>query len=170
MKECFKCKISKPLSDFYKHSKMSDGHLNKCKTCTKEDVRKHRAENDSVREYDRNRPNARERSLKNQERTKHLWETSHSFRESRLNGLRKWKCENPNKRKAQNAANNALRDGRLERKYSCQHCGEKSDRLHKHHWSYEPQYWLDVVWLCSTCHGVEHKRLNDLGRCPDAAQ
>jgi len=38
MKKCFKCNTVKPLTDFYKHPQMGDGHLNKCKVCNRKDA------------------------------------------------------------------------------------------------------------------------------------
>lgn len=37
-KRCFKCGRLLPLNYFYAHPRMADGHLNKCKDCTKNDA------------------------------------------------------------------------------------------------------------------------------------
>ncbi len=133
MKKCFKCGLLKDLHDFYKHKMMADGHLNKCKDCAKKDVRKHRMENDSVREYDRNRS-------KYPHRAKHLRENA-----------KKWREQNPEGNKAHNAVNNAVRDGRLI-KGACEVCGEK--RTHAHHDDYSKP--LSVKWLCAMHHHRIH--------------
>jgi len=57
-KPCFKCGEVLPLSMFYKHPKMKDGHVNKCKDCNKADVRLNRKEKiEYYRLYDRDRGN-----------------------------------------------------------------------------------------------------------------
>ena len=167
MKVCFKCFVEKPLSDFYVRKDSKDGRCGRCRECTLKRVSDYRSENiEKVREYDRNRPNQVQRTQQKCERTLKLCKEDSTFKKRVMKAKVKWIQENPKKKAAQNAANNAVTYGKLQKKTVCEHCNLEK-KLQKHHWSYEEQHWLDVIWLCTFCHGKEHKRLNSIGRNPD---
>ena len=138
-KECFKCGAIKPLTEFYKHSAMGDGHLNKCKECTKNDVSKYRLENiEKIRAYDRDRS-------QNPERIKATAETT-----------RAWRFEDKRRTTAHNAVARAIKKGDLVRS-PCIRCGE--DKSLAHHEDYDKP--LEVMWLCQPCHKQRHKELKE---------
>lgn len=70
---------------------------------------------------------------------------------------RRWVEKNPEKRKAQNAVGNALRDGRLV-KGSCTIGGDCHGRIEAHHTDYSKP--LDVTWLCAK-HHASLRRIED---------
>lgn len=73
-----------------------------------------------------------------------------------LEARRKLRAERPEMDRAWNAVLYAIRDGVLIRPDTCQRCG-KGGRIHAHHHlGYAEEHWLDVAWLCSSCHRVTH--------------
>ena len=137
MKECFKCHVVKPFTEFYKHSQMADGHLNKCKECTKNDVSSNRNQNlEKYRAYDRKRAKEPERIKAASEITK------------------AWREEDSRRVRAHNAVARAIRNGDLVR-VPCIRCGEKKSVAH--HEDYDKP--LEVMWLCQPCHKQRHKEL-----------
>ena len=156
-KVCFKCNILKPLSDFYKHSKMGDGHLNKCKVCTKKDVHNHREDNlEKVREYDRNRPNREERAQTNKEYAK-----TPRGREASATGRRNYRAKQKLRYKAHNLLSYAVLSGNILRPETCSCCGVGCIP-HGHHNDYSKP--LEVVWVCVTCHTKFHNHVKELER------
>lgn len=139
MKKCFKCREEKPLTEFYRQKKMKDGHLNKCKVCTKDDVHKHRQNNiDKVRAYDRERAKSPHRMKRNTEATQ------------------KMRKDFPHVYKAHTKVGNALRDGKITKPEKCETCN-RVGQLHGHHDDYVKP--LDVRWLCAACHRQFHRDL-----------
>jgi ribosomal protein S27AE len=140
MKTCFKCNVSKPLVNFYKHLAMADGYLGKCKECTKLDANNHRTNNlEKIRQYDRDR-------AKNPERSKASAEISKA-----------WRSEDKRRMKCHNAVARAIKSGALTR-LPCVRCGEVKSLAH--HEDYDEP--LNVMWLCQPCHKQRHKEIKEL--------
>lgn len=140
MKTCFKCGRVLELDQFYKHPQMSDGHLNKCKSCTKQDMAVDRVlnpEKHAARDKARlNKPKRRA--------DKRRYEVLHRQR-------------HPEKYAARTAVGNALRDGKLIKPGECQKCG-RPGKVEAHHYDYLRP--LDVEWLCFSCHRThEHGQI-----------
>ena len=130
MKNCFKCGAEKPLTEFYKHPQMKDGHVNKCKECNKRDVSLNRKDKiDHYREYDRQRGNRQTPEYQKAKREK-------------------W----PQQYKAQTMVSNAVR-GRKLFKEPCEVCHD-TERVHAHHDDYSKP--LNVRWLCPAHHRAWH--------------
>ena len=134
MKKCFVCGQEKPLEDFYRHPMMADGHLGKCKECTKVYMRE-RQRAGLTAEYDKKRYQRPERKAAVAARA------------------RRWAKEHPERRRAQSAVGCALKKGILIRPNHCQQCGQ-SGKIHAHHHDYSKP--LEVEWLCVRCHGARN--------------
>lgn len=147
MKQCFKCQKNLPLSEYYKHPAMGDGHLNKCKQCTKRDSESRRLE----KEKDPNwiiaeRKRHREKSRKYRE----LGLVKKLTNDKKNIALKRYRNKYPEKELARSAVARALKSGKIHR-HPCCVCGAKAEA---HHEDYSKP--LDVIWFCSRHHAEHH--------------
>lgn len=133
-KVCFKCGRRRSITMFYKHPMMADGHLGKCKDCTKHDMAMRRVDKiDEIRAYDKRRCQTPERKAKMLEyqRTRRVRHRDKCIAWSRLAY--------------------AVRTGKIVRQ-PCEVCGDP--KTQGHHEDYSKP--LDVRWLCFKHHREAH--------------
>lgn len=130
-KICFKCNELKPLTDYYKHKKMADGHVNKCKECNKKDVQENYLKK-STNEYWLEKE--RERSKEKYHRL--------NYKESQ----KEWDKDKPWKKLS-------IYKG-LRSKFK-----EVPDTHHLHHWNYNDEFLTDIIVIEKFNHRRSHNFL-----------
>jgi DNA-directed RNA polymerase subunit RPC12/RpoP len=154
MKVCRDCDRLLPLSDYYKHSQMADGHLNKCKDCVRKRVGKHREENlETVQEYDRKRG-----SLPKRVKARKEYKKTDAYKESHRKANEKYKHNH----KEKSTARYLLRRQVLAGKIPVAPCAICRGKAEAHHEDYSKP--LEVNWLCDAHHKARHKQLNEFRR------
>lgn len=126
-KRCTRCALDKPLSDFSPDRRATDGVVSICRVC-------HAAYQGELRRAGRLAPRQR----------KQEWNRG---------WYQRWSAANPEKVKAHNAVQRALKSGKLVRPDACSACGS-AKRIVAHHDDYTRV--LDVRWLCVLCHNAHH--------------
>ncbi len=136
VKECFRCRQTRPLTEFYRHPKMADGHLNKCRFCAKIDVRLNRAQrSDYYATYDRARGKSPERRA--------------MYQRKRI----EYRARHPERVAIYCKVYRAKKAGVLVPPIRCPGCGEIG-QVDAHHEDYRRA--LAVTWLCPRCHHAHH--------------
>lgn len=138
MKKCFKCKKEKPLDDFYKHKEMSDGYLNRCKSCKR---------NDSTERFNKLKKDP-EWIKKERKRGREKYH--------RLNYKDKHKCNNRDKYEVTKRYREKYPE-KYKAKIKSQRIKPKIKGNHMHHWSYNEDSYKDVIELSVTEHNKVHR-------------
>ncbi len=168
MKSCIKCGQSKPLSEFNRNRTMPDGHRDECAMCFRSYNRERYKRPEINAKLKAWRDGRREDKAKydteyRDKNFEHLSKIRKDYMQTKAGKLASkqailaWRKRNPEKRQAESAISNAIRDGHIIRPDKCSRCGVVC-KPHGHHESYAYEHRLDVIWVCGPCHREIHKK------------
>jgi hypothetical protein len=150
MKVCRQCKVEKELDKFYKHSKMADGHLNKCIVCVKENVKNYRLLN-----LEKVKLEVKKRAKDpNRVASKKKYEQSEKGKLAKKRAMDSYKERYPMKRASHIMVGSALLTGKIVKPNCCSECNS-SKKIEAHHDDYTKP--MELRWLCEKCHKEWHK-------------
>ena len=154
---CELCKKEKDPSCFYKN------YAHRCKECKRLYAKKYRETHlERIKEYDRNRPNAKERNEKYKiYKAKMRVENPEKYDRIFHSPNKRFRTKYKDKAHAENLLNNAIRDKKIIRPNECSVC-HKICIPHGHHFDYTKP--LEVIWVCPACHSKIHKELRQKAR------
>lgn len=168
-KTCSLCGETKRVERFYNHSGRKDGKSARCKTCNDADVKARKDRDPGKVAAEKARWYLRNRSSEQRKRTDRYLKDHSSGDSYRADHLeehaaraRRHKALYPDKDSARNAVRAAVRSGDLAVGPCCE-CGRRPapegrrDVEAHHHKGYDAEHALDVVWLCTKCHGRERR-------------
>lgn len=157
MKACIKCHSRQPITEFYAHPKMKDGHLNKCKSCVKAAARARRDRLASDPEW---MEAERVRHRKKAARMRREGRVAPPSKEARRAATQRHRAKHPLAARARNTVARAIAAGAITRQ-PCAH-GKCRRRAQAHHDDYSKP--LDVIWLCPSHHAARHVELRKMKR------
>ncbi len=145
-KKCNACGETKPIEEFTKDARNSDGRGGQCKKCRNAIVEKWRQANPNAGKK-RNKKWRDTRPDRVKELAKKYWSyNKHST---------KWRQNNPDKYACHIAVQIAVAKGNLAGQ-PCEVCGDT--KVHAHHDDYSKP--LEVRWLCSKHHMEHHANVS----------
>src|SRR5215475_1889768 len=145
LKTCSRCHEQKPPTDFYRDKRASDGLNSHCKSC-------HVAATQAYKAADPERRKTQDDSWRksNIERVRAARDNYDERNPTyRRDVIRSWRTRHPDRARAHNVLNRAVRSGRITPAENCRTCGA-AGAVEAHH----PDYMkpLEVEWLCRQCH------------------
>lgn len=185
MKNCPRCSKSNSLDEFYKSKQTPDGLDGWCKLCRNASNRERWARkreqylqqkqiyyqenkevfSDKNREYytanaEQVKARVKQYRMANQQKVNERQRQSHfANRAERIAYKRQTYAMQPQQNAARRAVRDEIRAGRM-RPAKQLHCNQCNSKAHEyHHWSYEPEHWLDVIALCKSCHQQLHHQM-----------